>query len=341
LVFQQHAVLKANIAQPMDMFCGDMGTNLWKRNRWEDIFDKNMIIVCTAEVLRQCLHHSYVSMDRINLLIFDEAHHAKKDHPYARIIKDFYLQAPKTSTLPKVFGMTASPVDARVDPKKAAAELEALLHCEIATAADTTLLQFAASSCVEEQASYYAPLRIPFETPLFSQINNLLKDNKVMRKALLFAFDATRELGAWCSDEMWHFCLEEEELKKLKAKTERKYLEGKNIPLEVLHQQQANLEAAGAMVKAHVFEPPYFRDSEIAHDHLASNLSSKVHLLVAYLRERFKRPTDDKCIVFVKQRYTARLISQLLLQNNVRINHLFVGTLVSNSFGILYPKCNS
>jgi endoribonuclease Dicer len=314
----------------MDMFCGDMGTTSWKGTRWQDNFERNMVIVCTAEVLRQCLHHSYISMDRINLLIFDEAHHAKKDHPYARIIKDFYLQAPKNTTLPKVFGMTASPVDARVDPKKAAAELEALLHCEIATAADTTLLQFAASSYLEEQVAYYEPLRPKFETPLFTQINNLLKDNKTLKKPLLFAFETTRELGAWCSDEMWHFCLEEEELKKLRAKTERKYLEGKNIPLEVLHQQQANLDAAQAILRAHVFEPPDFRDSEMGHKHQSSNLSSKVHLLVAYLRERFKRPTDDKCIVFVKQRHTARLLSQLLLHSNIRTAHLFVGTLVSD-----------
>ena len=105
-------------------------------------FDKNMVVVCTAEILRQCLHKSYISMDQINLLIFDEAHHAKKGHPYASIIKDFYLQQSKDGPLPKIFGMTASPVDAKVDIKKAAAELESLLHCEIATTSDASLQEF-------------------------------------------------------------------------------------------------------------------------------------------------------------------------------------------------------
>ena len=327
LVFQQHAVLKANVSQPMDMFCGDMGTNSWKRGRWQDHFEKNMIIVCTAEVLRQCLHHSYISMDRINILIFDEAHHAKKDHPYARIIKDFYLPSRKTCTLPKVFGMTASPVDARVDPKKAAAELEALLDCEIATAADTSLLKFASASMKEETA-IYASLRPKFETPLFTKLYTLLKDNKVLKKVLLFAFEATRELGSWCSDEMWKFCIEDEEIKKLKAKTERKYLEGKNIPLDVLHGQQANLDAARALLKFHIFEPPDFKDTEPGTIYMSKNLSSKVSLLVWFLRERYKHPTEDKCIVFVKQRYTARVLGQLLSDSNIRTPHLFVGTLV-------------
>lgn len=49
LVFQQHAVLKANLDQPMNMFCGDMGVDLWKKESWDKHFSENMVIVCTAE----------------------------------------------------------------------------------------------------------------------------------------------------------------------------------------------------------------------------------------------------------------------------------------------------
>lgn len=37
-----------------------------------------------------------------------------------RIIKDFYIPLEKPAKVPKIFGMTASPVDARVDVVKAA-----------------------------------------------------------------------------------------------------------------------------------------------------------------------------------------------------------------------------
>ena len=308
------------------MFFGDMGTSLWKRGRWEETFDQNMIIVCTAEILRHCLHHSFISMDKINLLIFDEAHHAKKDHPYARIIKDFYVQATHEGPCPRIFGMTASPVDARVDPKKAAAELEALLHCQIATASDSRLLKHVAAS-MHESVATYAPLRPKVETPLYSQMYARFKKNEVIRKPLLFAFEATRELGSWCSDQMWPLCTEEDELKKLRAKTERKYLERTNAPLEVLHRQQADVDEAQAIVKAHIFDPPDFEPQDTFVE--SKNLSSKVLLLIQYLRERFQRPTDDKCIVFVKQRYTARLLKILLSESKIRTRHLFVGTLVS------------
>ena len=86
LVFQQYAAIKQQISQPVSWFCGAQGTDNWNKELWDDKFDKSMIMVCTAEVLAQCLMHSYITMDQINLLIFDEAHHAKKSHPYAKYV---------------------------------------------------------------------------------------------------------------------------------------------------------------------------------------------------------------------------------------------------------------
>ena len=77
------------------------------------------VIVMTADVLHNCLTHGFIKMEDINLLCFDEAHHAKKNHVYARIIRDFY-DAELGDKKPKIFGMTASPVDARVDVVSAA-----------------------------------------------------------------------------------------------------------------------------------------------------------------------------------------------------------------------------
>ena len=84
LVFQQFAVLECNLDQKIERFCGEMGCDLWDKRTWEKHFKENMVIVCTAEILFQCLMHSFITLDQINLLIFDEAHHAKKNHAYAR-----------------------------------------------------------------------------------------------------------------------------------------------------------------------------------------------------------------------------------------------------------------
>ncbi|TVY67376.1 Dicer-like protein [Lachnellula suecica] len=330
LVYQQHAVLKANLDQPMNMFCGDMGCDLWSKKLWENHFSENMVIVCTAEVLRQCLHHSFITMEQINLLIFDEAHHAKKDHAYARIMKDFYATTPKTATRPKIFGMTASPVDARVDVKKAAQELEAMLYADIATAADLSLLQYSVAPKAEQLATY-GTLGPSFLTPLNQQLREQFKGKSVLRKPLEYSYTtASRELGSWCSDQIWKFCLAEEESKRLLAKTEREYLAKKvPAPMAVLEKSKSRLQDALNIVRAHTFEPP---DYDLA-TNSSTNLSPKVILLAQYLKERYERPTDDKCIVFVKQRYTARLLATLFSHPNIKTPHLFVASLVGTKNG--------
>ena len=139
LVFQQFAVLECNLDQKIERFCGEMGCDLWSKETWTKHFLENEVIVCTAEILNQCLMHSFISINDINLLVFDEAHHTKKNHAYARfvsltshclrshwnlpfdrIIKDYYITQEDPAKRPKVFGMTASPVDARQDVVQAA-----------------------------------------------------------------------------------------------------------------------------------------------------------------------------------------------------------------------------
>jgi endoribonuclease Dicer len=328
LAFQQHDVLKANLDHPMNVFCGDMNTDFWNRAIWTKHLSKNRIIVCTAEVLRHALHHSFISINQINLLIFDEAHHAKKDHPYARIIKDFYLEAQEPR--PKIFGMTASPVDSKTDIKKAARELETLLHAHICTTKDPELAQYTITKSSEEVWSY-SPLGPEYQTELGAHMRECFKNNAVLKKPLQFARAASRELGGWCADQVWLYCLGGDEFKRLVAKTERTFHQKKFALPEILAAQQTRLQDAQDIIRSHTFEAPDF-DLSLAEDekYTSKNLSSKVVKLAIHLKQRFERPTDDKCIVFVERRYTARLLATLFSRQDMGTPHLFVGTLVSD-----------
>jgi endoribonuclease Dicer len=115
LVRQQQIMLANNLPEIPKALHGGGKDDLWKKVEWDKLKAQNKAIVCTAEVLNQCLMHSFVKIEEINLLIFDEAHHTKKGHPYARIIKDYYLAQSEPSLRPKIFGMTASPLDAITD----------------------------------------------------------------------------------------------------------------------------------------------------------------------------------------------------------------------------------
>lgn len=325
LVFQQAAVLKCNLNQNVAQICGEMGADRWSAEPWVEYMENNMVIVLTAEVLYQCLHHSYIKMSQISLLIFDEAHHAKRNHPYARIIKDFYISdSQDASELPRIFGMTASPVDARVDVEKAAMELENLLSCRILTSTDKSMTAWQKSKIKKEMIARYAPLGPPFQTPLFNQIAEkfaFIKD-KDCRKPLIFARQAGAELGAWVADEVLKVSFTAEEIAKMKNKAENKFHKKSatdSQPIEHLDQMLARLDEIEVIIRQHPFEEPQYN---------SSHLSSKVMKLCDYLRERYENPTEDKGIIFVNQRLTARLLTNLLSHVDIGTPHLRVGSLV-------------
>ncbi|KAI9848483.1 MAG: Dicer-like protein 1 [Thelocarpon superellum] len=318
LVFQQHAVLECNLDQPIDRFCGDMGCDLWNKATWDKHFADNMVIVCTAEVLYQCLMHSFITMAQINLLVFDEAHHAKKNHSYARIIKDFYLSLPDTGLRPKIFGMTASPVDAKVDVVQAAKDLEALLDCQIATTSDMSLLQQFVHR-PQEQMGAYDKLLPPFETPLYRGLHKLLGSVNLLSRAFLDALAASSELGPWCSDHLWSLTLTEDGVRKIERKAERDF-EGhmSGEPSSVLEHDLYRLGEARDFIDQHAREPRPTLD----------DLSSKVLWLQKFLAQRYSEAGTDKCIIFVQKRRTARLLASLFVHASVGTPHLRVGLLM-------------
>ncbi|WEW60952.1 Dicer-like protein 1 [Emydomyces testavorans] len=308
LVFQQAAVLQNNIDQKIAKFCGAMETDLWNRETWAKHLSNNMVIVCTAEVLHQCLLHSFVKMEKINLLIFDEAHHAKKDHPYARIVKDFYLKE-AGSKRPKIFGMTASPVDAKVDVVKAASQ--------IATASNLSLLRQTVAR-PNEQLWTYDRLGKPFQTQLYKDLHSRFGDVRALEKFFAYALDASSALGAWCADWIWSYALAEVSLPKLEGRAARTTMG--NLPIAKFVKPEAEVQrirAAAEVVRSHVFEDPKDRPEL---------LSPKVRRLHYELLKYFERHTDTKCIVFTEQRHTARILCNLFTK--IGTQHLRPGVLI-------------
>ncbi|KAK4146843.1 dicer-like protein 1 [Dichotomopilus funicola] len=316
LVFQQHAVLTCNLDYPVEKFCGDMVEDVSKAF-WEKTFSENMAIVCTAEILYQCLTHSYIRMQEINLLVFDEAHHTKKNHPYARIIKDFYIEVEDQDQRPRILGMTASPVDAQIDPKVAAAELEALLHSQIATVADPAALQNSSSRIKREVMVEYARRPPNWETELNQAIGKLVGEFRVFQKPLAFTTRAAAELGPWCADRYWQLYFEDEDSIRHESKAEREILRQSAYSMGMSEKIDKVKEAHG-LVKQHQFARPSLEQ-----------LSHKVRMLLKILRDQFSSVDHDRrCIVFVMQRNVATLLVDLLKQPEMRIPGLEPGVLV-------------
>ncbi|KAM5342334.1 hypothetical protein ACJ41O_013300 [Fusarium nematophilum] len=303
LCFQQHAVLNCNLDYPTTKFWGNMTGNMKTRDFWDTQFAENMVVVCTAQILLDCLNNGFIKMPQINLLIFDEAHHAKKEHPYARIMRNHYMRSQER---PRILGMTASPVDSQTkDVKAAALELEGFLCSEIATVSDEVLTEAFKRKKQIEFKETYDLLEFPDDckTELWDLIAQQVSRNAQFKAALDFTKEAASTLGPWCADRYWKLLVTENEVARLAARTDRDY--ARDFASKQADRATEAVRRVRDIVKNHelgTIEPA------------SSKLSSKVKRLHEVLVHAFTHDGTKRCIVFVEKRYTACLLSDLYQQ---------------------------
>ncbi|KAK0627130.1 hypothetical protein B0T14DRAFT_423974 [Immersiella caudata] len=316
LVFQQHAVLTCNLDYPIEKLCGELVDGVESKDFWSKVFDNNMAIVCTADILRTCLHRSWIRIDQVSLLIFDEAHHTKKEHPYASIIKDFYAKAEPGKCRPRILGMTASPVDSKIAPERAAAELEGLLHSQIVTVSDPAVLQHTVCKPKKETRHVYEKTRNATETDLQGALSALVGHHWMFKKALHFARFAAVELGLWCVDRHLQTFFQEENAESMEAKALRDAKYSNASADRFL----GEVRQARQIVESYTFSRPELSPSL---------LSDKVIQLTNIIRERYKDlDSNRRCIIFVDQRRTAMILADLFQQPDMQISGVRVGVLM-------------
>ncbi|XP_057984818.1 endoribonuclease Dicer homolog 2 isoform X2 [Hevea brasiliensis] len=158
LVHQQAEAVESHTDLIVGKYCGEMGVDFRDAASWKQRLQKHEVLVMTPQILLDGLRHSFIKLDLIKVLIFDECHHASGKHPYACILTEFYHRQLSfgNCNLPRIFGMTASPIKskgAKSEPTywPKITELENMMHSKVYT-------------CVSE--SVLAKF-IPFSTPKF------------------------------------------------------------------------------------------------------------------------------------------------------------------------------
>ena len=115
-----------------------MGVDDWQAARWCQEFDTHNILVMTRQIFLDALSHRFIHIAKINLIVFDECHHAVKNDPYVRIMKEFYFNCPREDR-PHILGLTASIISGKCKPGDLTIkvkELEEKLDCRTETASD-------------------------------------------------------------------------------------------------------------------------------------------------------------------------------------------------------------
>ncbi|KKZ62243.1 hypothetical protein EMCG_00410 [[Emmonsia] crescens] len=123
LAEQQHNNISQQLsAYQTKILLGADRLNYWSNKKiWDDKILLNIrIVVSTPQVLLDAMTHAFVSMSRIALLVFDEAHHCVKDEVPNTLMRQFYhkhlQKTGTTNDLPHILGLTASPIT-KIDPE--------------------------------------------------------------------------------------------------------------------------------------------------------------------------------------------------------------------------------
>ncbi|KAG5600284.1 hypothetical protein H5410_031654 [Solanum commersonii] len=115
LVTQQGDSLMMHTNLKVGKYWGEMGVDYWDAATWQQQVDAHEVLVMTPAILLAALRHSFIQINMIKVIIFDECHNAQGKHPYASIMMEFYHRQlnHQGSQLPRMFGMTASPIKSK------------------------------------------------------------------------------------------------------------------------------------------------------------------------------------------------------------------------------------
>ncbi|XP_055829779.1 endoribonuclease Dicer homolog 2 [Solanum dulcamara] len=115
LVTQQGDALMMHTDLKVGKYWGEMGVDFWDAATWKQQVDDHEVLVMTPAILLAALRHSFLHIDMIKVIIFDECHNARGRHPYASIMMEFYHPqlTRESAQLPRIFGMTASPIKSK------------------------------------------------------------------------------------------------------------------------------------------------------------------------------------------------------------------------------------
>ncbi|TRY74454.1 hypothetical protein TCAL_10094 [Tigriopus californicus] len=143
LAEQQHQFLRDNLPFEIGRFTGNDNVDNWTDHEWKTNLKGVQVFVMVHDVFLLAHQRAFLPWGQVNLVIFDECHHASKNHPYARILTDLkeYKKSMRMigEPVPRVLGLSASIVASHVSEIKFQVkkqELEDLMEAEVATVED-------------------------------------------------------------------------------------------------------------------------------------------------------------------------------------------------------------
>ncbi|KAI8801168.1 hypothetical protein BJ742DRAFT_838578 [Cladochytrium replicatum] len=108
LVIQQSQYFSTHSSLRVTHYYGDMGVDRWSEADWKAKIDASDVMVMTGDIFKNILRMGQITFKKINLIVVDECHHTRGDHPYNQVMRDYGRCHPEER--PRVLGLSASPL---------------------------------------------------------------------------------------------------------------------------------------------------------------------------------------------------------------------------------------
>ncbi|KAK2391994.1 dicer [Trifolium repens] len=336
LVNQQYKNIKLNTDFQVEEYYGMKGVDTWNLKCWQKEISDNDVMVMTPQILLDALRKAFLSIEMIRLMVLDECHWASGNHPYAKLMAEFYHQA---NEKPKIFGMTASPVGKRgvsstLVCKDQISDLENILDSKSYVVEDRTEMDVYIPSA-KESCRYYDQARFPALSlkpkieALWSKCDVLLEfqsnfkdmENKFkilyqrMSNELAKILYCLEDLGLLCAYEAAKIC--HQKFSKICGECEiyrKANLQCVTVIEEVIHLIEESLHLANEIISDVEFDCSKAVDM--------GYISPKLLELIK-LFETFGEPSQLMCLIFVERIITAKVIERFVKKVS-QVSHLTV-----------------
>ncbi|KAL2341557.1 hypothetical protein Fmac_009497 [Flemingia macrophylla] len=347
LVSQQAQAVRMHTDLKVGMYWGDMGVDFWDAAMWKQETEKHEVLLMTPAILLNCLRHSFFKLNIIKVLIVDECHHARGKHPYACLMTEFYHQQLNSgiSDLPRIFGMTASPIKSKVGNSESSwsdniQKLMTLMHSKVYTCVnEAALAEFIPTST--PKFKFYRDNGVQFL--LFEELAFKLKMLKEQHEITLRSSDFTKSAAEsaekritkvfcalmFCLDELgvWLALKAAESLSSNECESFSWGHSGDRVLRNFI------LDGVRTLKTYIPHAPRWSIGDNVNSDVEMGLLTSKVCCLIDSLLE-YRGLTDIRCIIFVQRVITAIVLQDLLNTLLPKYNSWKTKFIAGHNFGV-------
>ena len=331
---QQAEHIELHSCLSVGQYTGEKGVDGWDSRRWRMELNNHHVLVMTMTIFKNLLTHAIIKLSQVNLLIFDECHHAVKNHDYVQIMRIFrpYIEAGSES-VPRRLGLTASLIPSKCKPgdiERKIKELEEILACRSQTAGDLQQVAKYATN-PDQEIAFYHPGSCSEEGKLLQdslQFLQLMKkecETEYYEQVKLYLDDCLHiltNLGVWCAHQF-----AEEGLKVLQAAIKE------TGSLFESEWDRALLHMGWTQLRLFTDTCSTIIEKEKGQGTL---LTPKVQKLFNQLINNASPKKDLRGIIFVERRTTAAILTKLIRQKSKRggeLNHIRCDYVVGHNEG--------